>query len=82
MNTRLEPLVNRHINLLFLPIEILVNSSRGIICLMTVRAHAKVIHPTHGKVPAILRSQYTLVLGVKTGQLLTVAGTPLTARVG
>ena len=49
---------------------------------MTVRAHAKVNHPTHGKVPAILRTQYTLVLGVKTGQLLTVAGTPLTARVG
>ena len=82
MNTRLETLVNRHINLRLRPIEILVNPSRGIICLMTVRAHAVVIHPTLGRASAILRSQYTLVLGVKTGQLLTVAGTPLTARVG
>ena len=74
MNTRLEPLVNRHINLRFRPIEILVNSSRGIICLMTVRAHAEAIHPTLGRVPAIFALPIYAGIGCKNGTVAHCRG--------
>ena len=78
MNTRLKTFLIRHNNSRFRPIEILVNPSRGInlfesdFALTLDNSILLVVGLT-----CVIAPQHALILGVKTGQLLTAAGTPL-----